>query len=101
MAAEQHQHRASIVVHHESTIATNIIFTTLIVIHLLQVRRKVRKTVSAMLVEAAFLYTAFGLAFLVPYAMGSTANLLFFPMLGQIQVRGLMINFNDTLTQRV
>ena len=81
-----------------TTISTNIILTALIVLHLLQVRRRVRNalgsttkmpylTVSAMLVEAACLYTAFGLAFLVPYAMGSTANLLFFPMLGQIQVR--------------
>ncbi|TCD68583.1 hypothetical protein EIP91_010372 [Steccherinum ochraceum] len=75
-------------------IALNIMLTLLIVGHLLRVRHKVLKTtqvqvpyltVSAMLIEAAFLYTAFALAFLIPYAMGNPVNILFFSLLGQVQ----------------
>ncbi|THH30171.1 hypothetical protein EUX98_g4015 [Antrodiella citrinella] len=79
-----------------TTIVTNILLTVLIVAHLVHMRRKVAGalgkqtrvpylTVSAMFIEAAFLYTAFGVAFLVPYAMGNTFNVLFFSLIGQIQ----------------
>lgn len=80
-----------------TTIAINILLTILIVAHLMQVRRKSQSalgsqaqvpylSISAMLVEAAFLYTAFGLVFLVPYTMGSAVGVLFFSLMGQIQV---------------
>ncbi|TCD68585.1 hypothetical protein EIP91_010374 [Steccherinum ochraceum] len=79
-----------------TTIATNLLLTFLIVIHLMRVRHKVLKasgttshlpylSVSAMLVEAAVLYAAFGLAFIIPYALGSSVNTLFFSLIGQVQ----------------
>lgn len=80
-----------------TTIATNILLTILIVAHLMRVRHKSQSalgaqaqvpylSISAMLVEAAFLYTAFGLVFLIPYSLGSAVGVLFFSLIGQIQV---------------
>ncbi|KAH8101399.1 hypothetical protein BXZ70DRAFT_891770 [Cristinia sonorae] len=82
-----------------TTIATNILLTILIVTYLIRQRRRVINlaghdsmsartpylSASAMLVEAAFLYTVFGLAFLIPYALGNPLNILFFSLLGQVQ----------------
>ncbi|TCD67790.1 hypothetical protein EIP91_011918 [Steccherinum ochraceum] len=75
-----------------TSIATTITLTTLIVGHLLYMRLKVRGSigtpylsVSAMLIESAFLYSAFALAFLIPYAQNSSVNYLLFQVLGQVQ----------------
>ncbi|THH30161.1 hypothetical protein EUX98_g4014 [Antrodiella citrinella] len=79
-----------------TAIATNILLTGLIVAHLMHNRRKAMGalgkqiqvpylSISAILIEAAVLYTAFGIAFLVPYAMGNTFNVLFFSLIGQVQ----------------
>ena len=43
-------------------------------------------SISAMLIESAFLYTAFALCFLIPLAMNNNVNLIFFQVLPQIQV---------------
>jgi len=83
-------------VYWSTTIGTNVLLTILIVGYLMRVRRSVMGavgnhahvpylSVSAMLIEAAFLYTAFSLAFLIPYAMGSTVNILFFSLISQVQ----------------
>ncbi|TCD68584.1 hypothetical protein EIP91_010373 [Steccherinum ochraceum] len=80
-----------------TSIAVNILLTALIVAHLLRMRRRVIKkaagtsiqlpylSISTMLIEAASLYTALGLAFLILNATGRPANVLFFSWLGQIQ----------------
>ena len=79
------------------SIAVNVILTLGIVGSLLATRLRVRRimgshhnipylTISAMLVESAFLYTAFGLCFLIPLAIKSNVNLIFFQLFMQIQV---------------
>ncbi|KAH8101397.1 hypothetical protein BXZ70DRAFT_891760 [Cristinia sonorae] len=79
-----------------TTIATNVILTIFIVGKLVRMRMEMRRvmgnnfhvpylSISAMLVESAGLYTAFGLAFLIPYAQNLTINIVFFSMLRQIQ----------------
>ncbi|TCD68582.1 hypothetical protein EIP91_010371 [Steccherinum ochraceum] len=79
-----------------TSIATNIVLTILIVGSLVRMRFQMRQvmghdtrvpylSISAMLVESAGLYTAFGIAFLIPYARNLTINLVFFSLLRQVQ----------------
>jgi len=79
-----------------TSVAINIMLTLGIVGFLLYMRFKVRRamgahhnstylTISTMLIESAFLYTAFALVFLIPLAKNSNVNLLFFQVLPQVQ----------------
>ncbi|EJD46583.1 hypothetical protein AURDEDRAFT_164408 [Auricularia subglabra TFB-10046 SS5] len=76
------------------SIAFNILLTVAIVARLLATRRRVGRriatagpyvTVSAMLVESAFLYSACGIAFLVAYGADSPVQNLILPTLAQMQ----------------
>ncbi|KII90713.1 hypothetical protein PLICRDRAFT_542310 [Plicaturopsis crispa FD-325 SS-3] len=79
------------------SIVTNILLTVLIVARLLVMRYRLNKasqfkmytpymTLSTMLVESAFLYSATGLVFLVSYAVNSPVQNLALPALGQIEI---------------
>ncbi|THH26838.1 hypothetical protein EUX98_g7345 [Antrodiella citrinella] len=83
-------------VYWSTSIAINVILTLGIVGFLLYMRLRVRHalgkhynsmyiTISTMLIESVFLYTAFALAFLVPLARNNEVNLLFLQVLPQIQ----------------
>ncbi|KAF5358564.1 hypothetical protein D9757_012959 [Collybiopsis confluens] len=79
------------------SIAFNVLVTVLICWHLLVMRRKLAKalvrndssspyiTVSAMLIESAFLYSATALAFLISFGVNSPVQNLWLPVLGQAQ----------------
>ena len=82
-----------------TSVANNVMITLGIVGYLLRMRFRIRSilgpltrenipyiTVSAILIESAFLYTAFMLAFLIPLAMDSSVNCLFFQVIPQVQV---------------
>ncbi|KAH8091358.1 hypothetical protein BXZ70DRAFT_1067332 [Cristinia sonorae] len=80
-----------------TSIAINIILTFSIVIYLVYMRFSLRKamgpghtspylSISAMLVESAFLYTVFALAFLIPLSKNSNVNLIFLQAIPQIQL---------------
>lgn len=77
-------------------IATTILLTVVIVCRLMYMRWKLRRildkegispyvSVSAMLLESAFLYSAWGIPFIVTYAKNLSVNQLFFQPMGQIQ----------------
>lgn len=77
-------------------IATTILLTVVIVGRLIHMRWKLRRvmgtddiapylSLSAMLLESAFLYTAWAVAFIITYAQNLSINLFFFQPLGQIQ----------------
>ncbi|TCD68387.1 hypothetical protein EIP91_010896 [Steccherinum ochraceum] len=90
-------------VYWSSSIATTILLTCLIVGRLFYTRYQVRAalgpryqasyfSVSALLIESAFLYTSVAIIFLVTYARNSTVNFLFFGLLGQMEsIAPLMI----------
>ncbi|EJD46589.1 hypothetical protein AURDEDRAFT_20524, partial [Auricularia subglabra TFB-10046 SS5] len=76
------------------SIAFNILLTMGIVIRLLIIRRNVGRqiasvgpyvSVSAMLIESAFLYSACGIAFLVAYGVNSPVQNLILPTLAQME----------------
>ncbi|KAF5329904.1 hypothetical protein D9758_018697 [Tetrapyrgos nigripes] len=78
------------------SIAFNVIVTFLIAARLLLMRQRSSKllgyhssspytTVSAMLIESAFIYSSTGLAFLISYGVNSPVQNLFLPLLGQVQ----------------
>ncbi|KAF9463671.1 hypothetical protein BDZ94DRAFT_1163508 [Collybia nuda] len=78
------------------SIAFNVLVTILISVRLLIMRSRSKHiqgpdssspyiTVSAMLVESAFIYSSTGLAFLISYAINSPVQNLFLPLLGQVQ----------------
>jgi len=77
-------------------IAATILLTVVIVSRLLYIRWKLRKiidssdlspyvSISAMLLESAFLYTAWAILFIVTYAKGLNLYQLFYQPMGQIQ----------------
>jgi hypothetical protein len=79
-------------------VTLNLLITLLIVSRLIYMRAKARKhlgrehyspylSVSAMLTESAFIYSAFDLVFIVTYAINSPANFIVFPVVGQVEVR--------------
>ena len=79
------------------SIAVNVIITLTIIGSLVYMRFRVRQvrgpyyyssdlTVSAMLIESAFLYTAFGLCFLIPLAANTNASYIFLQAFPQVQV---------------
>ncbi len=80
------------------SVSLNIIFTCLIIIRLLIIRRQVKAIIGsshgthytsivAILVESASLYSAWALVFLITYARDSWVQNILLPPLGQIQVR--------------
>lgn len=86
-------------VYWSTSVANNVLITASIVGYLLWMRFRIRRylgpkqgaasvyiSVSAILVESAFLYTAFALAFLIPLALNSPVNLIFLQALPQVQV---------------
>ena len=83
------------------SISFNIIVTLLIAGRLLLVRYRTRVafhsqdspylTVSAMLIESAFIYSSVGLIFLISFAVNSPVQNLALPLLGQVQVSVLLM----------
>lgn len=84
------------------SIANNVLLTLSIAGYLLYMRLQIGRilgpnqaapyiTVSAILIESAFLYTAFGLAFLIPLAVDSQVNLIFIQVLPQVQVSASLL----------
>ena len=78
------------------SIAFNILLTIAIVTRLLVMRHRIGKamtvagpyvSVSAMLIESAFLYSACGIAFLIAYGINSPVQNLILPTLAQVEVR--------------
>lgn len=81
------------------SIGTTLLLTTLIVVRLLITRFRVHKaladmrshsaylSVSATLIESAFLYSVVALPFVITFAKNSLVQNLFLPLLGQVQVR--------------
>lgn len=81
------------------SIGTTLLLTTLIVSRLLVMRFQARKalannkhahttyylTVSATLIESAFLYSAVALIFIITFAKNNPVENLFLPLLGQVQ----------------
>ena len=85
------------VMYWSTSVASTAILTVGIVVFLLHMRRVARQalgpdhkipylSISAMLIESAFLYTTVALVFLVPLAVNSSVNLIFYETLEQVQV---------------
>lgn len=80
------------------SIGTTLLLTSLIVLRLMVMKYQLRKafvdkatstpylSVSATLIESAFLYSVVALIFIITFARNSPVETLFLPLLGQVQV---------------
>ncbi|EIN10129.1 hypothetical protein PUNSTDRAFT_43150 [Punctularia strigosozonata HHB-11173 SS5] len=84
------------ITYYSFVVALNMLITLLIVARLMSTRATVRKylgpehgslytSVSALLIESAFIYSAIDLAFIITFALNSTGTYILQPIVGQLE----------------